>query len=65
MTEGKALILVCVGGLLLGAGCTLGLAALGVAGVGLSLGAIVPMALTVDGVTRVVMHYGESGRSRR
>ena len=65
MTETKALALVLVATLLLTALCILGLGALGAGQLGIALGAIVPAAFAADGITRVVMHYGESGRRRR
>jgi hypothetical protein len=64
VTKTKALLLIFLGSLLSTAVAILSLAALGVRGVGLSLGAIVPLALAADGVARVVMYYGESGRRR-
>ncbi len=65
MTETTALWLIIVGAVLLTAVGVLSLAALGVTGIGLSLGALVPLALAADGVARVVMHYGGSGGRRR
>lgn len=65
MTEVKALWLLFLGVLVLAVVAILSLAAVGVRGVGLSLGAIVPLALGADGIARIVMHYGDSGRHRR
>jgi hypothetical protein len=65
MAEVRAVILIFVGAILLTAVAVLSMAALGVRGVVLSLGAIGPAALAADGVARVVMHYGESGRRQR
>lgn len=42
-----------------------GLVVLGVRGPVLSLGAIVPLAVAADGIGKVVMHYGETGKRRR
>jgi hypothetical protein len=65
MTKTKALVLIFVGAIALETVAILGLAALGVRGIGLSLGAIVPLALAADGVSRVVMHYGDDADGRR
>jgi hypothetical protein len=65
MTEEKAFALILAACLVAVAVAVLGLVALGVRGPALSLGAIVPLALAADGIGRVVMHYGESGRRRR
>ncbi|HEX3734241.1 MAG TPA: hypothetical protein VHU86_03710 [Solirubrobacterales bacterium] len=62
MTEAKALVLIISGSALLTTVAVLSMAALGVTGVALSLGAIVPLALAADGIGRVVMHYGRSDR---
>jgi hypothetical protein len=63
MTEAKALVLLCIATMLLTTVAILGMAALGVTGVALSLGAIVPAALAGNGVGRIVVHYGESRRA--
>jgi hypothetical protein len=65
MTRTTALIVILLAGLLLEAVAVLGMAALGVRGPLLSLGAIVPLALASFSSSLVVMHYGESGRRRR
>jgi hypothetical protein len=65
MTEARALVLIVLGAMLLTTVAVLSMAALGVSGVALSLGAIIPLAFAADGVARVVMHYGESGRRQR
>lgn len=65
MTEKTALILVFVGAMLATIGAILAMLALGVRGVGLSLGAIVPLALAADAVARVVMHFGHEEDERR
>jgi hypothetical protein len=65
MSRTRALILVFIGGLLLEIVGILGLAMVGVDGVALSLGAIIPLVLTADVVSRVVMHYGSSSRPHR
>jgi len=65
MSRTMALLLVCLGGVLLEVVGILGLAALGVGGVVLSLGAIIPAVVTANGVSWVVMHYDEPGRSPR
>lgn len=57
--------MIVLGAMLLTTVAVLSMAALGVSGVALSLGAIIPLALAADGVARVVMHYGESGRRQR
>lgn len=62
MTEARALVLIGFGAVLLTTVAVLSMAAVGVTGVALSLGAIVPLALAADCVGRVVMHYGKSGR---
>jgi hypothetical protein len=65
MNEGRAFALILVAGSLLTVVGVLGLAALGVRGVGLSLGALIPLALGANAISRVVMHYGESGKRDR
>jgi hypothetical protein len=62
MTEGKAFALILATCMVLACIAILGLAALGVEGSGLSLGAIVPLILAGYAIGRMVMHYGESGR---
>ncbi len=57
----KALTLVFIGATVFETVCILGLLAVGVRGIGLSLGAIVPLALAADGVARIVMHYDDAG----
>ena len=64
MTERRAFALVMIGCLFfIGVG-VLGLAALGIRGPVLSLGALIPLAVGADAVSRVVMHYGESSRRK-
>lgn len=62
MTEARAVTLIAFGMVLLMTASILGMAALGMRGVVLSLGAILPAALAADGVGRVVMHYGKTRR---
>jgi hypothetical protein len=65
VTEAKALVLICAATVLLTALFIFGLGALGARQLGIALGAIVPLVFAADGITRVVMHYGESNRRRR
>jgi hypothetical protein len=65
MTEARAFALILVGCLLLVAVAVTGLVALGLSGPAVSLGAIVPLALAANAISRMVMHYGESGRRER
>jgi hypothetical protein len=65
MTEGRAFALILVACLVAIGVLLPGLVALGVRGPALSLGAIVPLALAADGIGRVVMHFGETGKRRR
>jgi hypothetical protein len=61
MTERRAHLLLLAGGLVLTTVGVLGLDALGVRGMALSLGFLVPMALVGLGVGWVVVHYEDSG----
>lgn len=65
MTEARAFILIGISGVLLTTVAVLSMLALGVRGVGLSLGVIVPLAIGADCIGRVVVHYGENGRRKR
>ena len=65
MTEGRAFALIVAACLVAVAIALPGLVALGIRGPALSLGAIVPLALAADGIGKVVMHYGETGKRRR
>lgn len=65
MTEVRAIWLIFLGALSSTAVAVLSLAALGVTGAVLGLGALVPLALAADGAARVIMHYGESGSDDR
>lgn len=62
MTEAKALVLLGVGTVLLITVAVLSMAALGVRGVVLSLGFLLPAALAGDCVGRIVVHYGRARR---
>lgn len=61
MTRTRALVAILVGGLLLATGAILGMAAVGVTGEVLSLGALVPLALMSFGGSLVIMHFGPYG----
>ena len=65
MTEARALVLIGIGAIVFTSVAVTSMAACGITGPLLSLGAIVPLALGADGVGRVVMHYGASGKRRR
>jgi hypothetical protein len=65
MTRTRALVAILVGGLLLVTGAILGMAALGVTGELLSMGALVPLALMSFLISRVFMHFGAYGRRSR
>ncbi len=65
MNEGRAFALISIGSLFFTGVGVLGLAALGVRGPGLTLGALVPLIVSADVVSRVVMHYGEARRRER
>jgi hypothetical protein len=65
MTKTRAIWLIFIGALVFETVGILGLAALGVRGIGLSLGALIPLALAADGVARVVMHYGVDADEQR
>jgi hypothetical protein len=61
MTRTKALVAILIGGLLLATGAILGMAAVGVTGELLSLGALVPLVLTSFSSSLVIMHFGPYG----
>lgn len=65
MTEGRAFALILVACLVAIAVAIPGLVVLGVRGPALSLGAIVPLAVAADGIGKIVMRYGETGKRRR
>jgi hypothetical protein len=65
MTRTKALVAIYVGGLLLATVAILGMAAVGVTGELLSLGALVPLALMSFLISLVFKHFGAYGRRRR
>jgi hypothetical protein len=65
MTEGKAHALITIGCIFFTVVGVVGLAALGFRGSALSLGALIPLAVGASATSRVVMHYGESGRRKR
>jgi hypothetical protein len=65
MNENRAFALILICALFFTTVGVLGLAALGARGPILTLGALIPLAVSADAVSRVVMHYGESGRRRR
>jgi hypothetical protein len=65
MTERKALLLICLSGLLFEAIAVIGLVAIGVRGPVLSLGLIVPLAVTCYLTSGVTMRSNASGRRRR
>jgi hypothetical protein len=58
-------LLIVIGSLALMTGGILGLAAVGANGATLFLAMLVPLCLSSYGISRVVMHYGPSGRRRR
>jgi hypothetical protein len=58
-------VAILLGGLLLETAAILGMAAAGVTGELLSLGAIVPLALTSFSSSLVIMHFGAYGKRRR
>jgi hypothetical protein len=59
MTEGRAHLLINLAGIVATTIGVLGLAALGVSGVGLSLGALIPLFVTASASAWVVMHYDD------
>jgi hypothetical protein len=61
MSEARAIVLIAIGMVLLMTISVLLMAALGIDGVALSLGAIIPAALAAYGVGLVVSRCGESG----
>jgi hypothetical protein len=61
MTKTKVLVAILIGGLLLETGAILGMAAVGVTGELLSLGALVPLVLTSFSSSLVIMHFGPYG----
>jgi hypothetical protein len=61
MTRTRALVAILIGGLLLATGAILGMAAIGVTGELLSLGALVPLVLTSFSSSLVIMHFGPYG----
>lgn len=65
MTRTRALMAIFVGGLFVVTAAILGMAAVGVTGELLSLGAIVPLALMSFGISLVFMHFGPYDRRRR
>jgi len=62
MTEVRAILLIFLGAVLFTTVAVLSMAALGVGGAVLGLGALVPLAIAADGVARVVLYYGEPDR---
>ena len=64
MSEQRAFLLLCLGMVLLIGAAVEVLLALGVRGVGISLGLIVPMVLAGFGIGWMVVHYGEQSRER-
>jgi hypothetical protein len=65
MTRTRALVAILIGGNFLAAGSILGMAAVGVTGELLSLGALLPLALMSFLISLVFMHFGAYGRRRR
>jgi hypothetical protein len=65
MTEKWAIALIAVGGLVLEAGLLIGMYFLGVPGTGLSLGVLIPVALTSYGASRVIVHYGDEAERHK
>jgi len=65
MTRTRALVAILLGGLFLEAVAILGMAAVGVRGELLSLGAIVPLPLTSFLSALVIMHFGAYGERHR
>jgi hypothetical protein len=65
MTRSKALVAIFSGGLLLETVAILGMAALGVRGELLSLGAFVPLTLMAYSSSRVIRHFGPYGTPPR
>jgi hypothetical protein len=64
VTESKAFALILISCLIVVALAIPGLASLGVDGPALSLGAIVPLALAANAISRTVMHFGDSAHRR-
>ena len=62
MTEGKAFLLIVVGGLAFEAASILGMAALGANENLLVFGLVIPLLVASYLISRVVMHYGEVRR---
>ena len=60
MTKTRALVAILIGGLLLETGAILGMAAVGVTGELLSLGAFVPLVLASFSSSLVIMHFGSN-----
>ncbi len=65
MTEFKAILLVFVGAAILLLTACLALAAIDASGTAYGVAVILATALGADTSSRVVMHYGESGRHHR
>lgn len=65
MSEGRAGMLITVGAMLFTGVGILGLAALGANGSTLFLAMLVPLCLASYGISRVVMHYGDSDQRDR
>jgi hypothetical protein len=65
VTEARAHALIHISAIVVTTIGVLGLAALGVRGVGLSLGALIPLAVAASASARVVMHYGDDAGSRK
>lgn len=65
MTERRAIALIAAGGLVLEGSSLTGMYFLGIPGTGLSLGALIPVALSSYAASRVVVHYGEEAERRK
>jgi uncharacterized membrane protein len=65
VSERRATLLLVVSCLVLMTGAFVGLAEAGANGPTLSLAMIIPLILCSYGISRIVMHYGESGRRKR
>jgi len=64
MSEARAIVLIAVGMVMLMTLAVMSMAAMGIGGVTLSLGAIIPAAIAAQGVGLVVSRSGESGDGR-
>jgi hypothetical protein len=65
MTEGRAQLLVYLAGALATVVGILGLSALGVRGIGITFGGLVPLLVTASASARVVMRYGDEADRHR